>query len=837
MPSWARQYFRWHQEARANITQNVMSYSWKDHQYLVVRCLHMDRRCGGGADRLKTLPLMLLLAHRTKRLLFYKWERPAPLEAFLEPASILNWTWPPHADLMTHKFPRSPGIMGGGEVNDALKYQAPGDNGKDGRRISVDHNIDNQQVVSIMYQSHNHGRTQYNALRYNNETEPDYEQVFRHIWNAVFRLAPPVQQRLEERLQALGLWNQTFHAVHIRSQYVKELGNAQRRHMVRRSIACLSELTYLHPPALDFSTPILIASDDTTTAIQAREYCHSLGLHKAIIAAANVPTNDTNNATTSTNVVPLHLDRGSSFLSRRPRQFTKHEPHEYYDVFVDLMIMSRAQCIVFGQGNFGRWANVLSDDHSCALDTIKKVNGSNFPCQWRDPNPKDSDKSQQKPQQQIVGRQPEPVLPNVTTRLSNTSSGLVVQHGQKKEKQTSSLAINISQNTIDSKDATIHMSFPVAPWRTSSRIPQWMKEYFQFHQDARADISKSDDNWKKYDYLVMRCLKQEKKCGGGADRLKSLPFLILVAHRLKRLLFYHWERPCHLEEFLLPPEDGLDWRWPPHPQLSDHDFGRLDILNGKGLNHYIGFVDPDPSNQVQNKRRFRRLGKIASLLFQANDHGAFQYDTLRINNDTDATYNHVFRDVWNSVFVPTPPIRERIASRMQNLGLVPNEYHAIHMRAQYIFEFSPMVLKMVANNAVSCLHRLVEKRNERLSSETPVFVTGDNIDAAKLAQSYAKSRGLERFILRLHNESEPILHLDRGLAFLARQTEKFTTHGVSGYYDVFTDLYLLANAKCVLYTFGNYGLWANLISEDADCVMKLSEDNSMGNMTHCRWPM
>ena len=159
------------------------------------------------------------------------------------------------------------------------------------------------------------------------------------------------------------------------------------------------------------------------------------------------------------------------------------------------------------------------------------------------------------------------------------------------------------------------------------------------------------------------------------------------------------------------------------------------------------------------------------------------------------------------------------------------------MRAQYIFEFSPMVLKMVANNAVSCLHRLVEKRNERLSSETPVFVTGDNIDAAKLAQSYAKSRGLERFILRLHNESEPILHLDRGLAFLARQTEKFTTHGVSGYYDVFTDLYLLANAKCVLYTFGNYGLWANLISEDADCVMKLSEDNSMGNMTHCRWPM
>lgn len=60
-----------------------------------------------------------------------------------------------------------------------------------------------------------------------------------------------------------------------------------------------------------------------------------------------------------------------------------------------------------------------------------------------------------------------------------------------------------------------------APWRTSRVLPKWMKEYIAWHQDERAQITA--DNWDKNDrfkFLIIRCVKEDLKCGGTADRLK-----------------------------------------------------------------------------------------------------------------------------------------------------------------------------------------------------------------------------------------------------------------------------------------------------------------------------
>lgn len=114
-----------------------------------------------------------------------------------------------------------------------------------------------------------------------------------------------------------------------------------------------------------------------------------------------------------------------------------------------------------------------------------------------------------------------------------------------------------------------------ALWELSDYVPSWMKEYFDWHRQERQKLTK--DNWKAYYYygddkkvgdspvklMVMQCIKyQDAKCGGTADRLKSFVYLVREAYEMKRLLLIYWTMPARIEEFLVPPVGGIDWRVP-----------------------------------------------------------------------------------------------------------------------------------------------------------------------------------------------------------------------------------------------------------------------------------
>ena len=62
----------------------------------------------------------------------------------------------------------------------------------------------------------------------------------------------------------------------------------------------------------------------------------------------------------------------------------------------------------------------------------------------------------------------------------------------------------------------------------------------------------------------MQCLADQDKqrCGGTADRLKPIPFMLRMAYNTRRTLLIRWTRPAKLEEFLVPPKGGIDWRVP-----------------------------------------------------------------------------------------------------------------------------------------------------------------------------------------------------------------------------------------------------------------------------------
>ena len=98
-------------------------------------------------------------------------------------------------------------------------------------------------------------------------------------------------------------------------------------------------------------------------------------------------------------------------------------------------------------------------------------------------------------------------------------------------------------------------------WDRSTKLPAWMKRYFKWHRKQRRNML-TPENWKSMRLLVMECLQHMEKCGGTSDRLKPLPSLIRIAASTNRFLMIHWTRPSRLEEFLLPPKGGVDWRVP-----------------------------------------------------------------------------------------------------------------------------------------------------------------------------------------------------------------------------------------------------------------------------------
>jgi hypothetical protein len=72
---------------------------------------------------------------------------------------------------------------------------------------------------------------------------------------------------------------------------------------------------------------------------------------------------------------PLHLD----FASRGNQTYPLAD---YYDSFVDLLVMGSARCVTYGEGGFGLFASQLSYDANCSNEhfTLRTMNY----CDWAD---------------------------------------------------------------------------------------------------------------------------------------------------------------------------------------------------------------------------------------------------------------------------------------------------------------------------------------------------------------------------------------------------------------------------------------------------------------------
>lgn len=329
-------------------------------------------------------------------------------------------------------------------------------------------------------------------------------------------------------------------------------------------------------------------------------------------------------------------------------------------------------------------------------------------------------------------------------------------------------------------------------WGNSTTLPDWMKEYFHWHRAVRDNLNET--NWENYRYLLLRCVAADKKCAGASDRLKAVPVAIRLAERAQpqRILFIAWRRPARLEEFLLPPPGGFDWR------LPDWLATKLDVEK-RGPKFWL---EDNAQKWPTYKDPIARIKNIR---------GSNYYDDLRA--PTEATFDDVYHAVWAVTFQPSPAVATLVRQQLEQLHLQPRQYVGAHVRAMYVSDTREHGEEL---NALRCA--------SQVGPGLPIFFASDSLQTTQNAMEYGQANHV--VVVTRKGAHEP-LHLDRGRDFF-NKSEDWQGRPPSDFYDTFVDLFLLAHSKCLSFGVGGYGSWASLVAGTHRCAISHRSNN-------CTW--
>ncbi len=513
----------WHKKKRAELVSNPDA--WNTVSYYIVECSDKFENCGGTADRLGPIPLHLRMAATYHRFLLISWRdnRPARLEEFLlPPRGGIDWRMP---EWLLQHFHKQTDRRRIATYIDKIK------------RFGPDKTV---PWLRVKLQSHDAGQNAFDMLRVDAH-DPSFLQVYHDVWRIFFTPSPPVAQQIEAELRTLGLTPGHYRSVHIRAFYGVDTRDENLiRWWTQNAINCATSIL----PAC--ALPILFVSDSVVAKEEATIYSTKHNL--PVVHRHHNQLNP-----------PLHLEKNNSTNIQ-----------DFYDIFVDLLMIGMGQCTAYHMGGFGRWGSMISHNSSCILH----MRATMIECELLSPLP-------DRKQDHFNNYSNNDYTPLFLPPMQQQNTAIYNDSMEYNEGLSPSISIH-AQTSIENGFNFSHLSFVlddriykdpfvyeeydsvklgVNLWERSKKLPSWMKKYFKWHKKQRRSML-NPENWKSMRLLVMECLQHQPKCGGTSDRLKPLPTLIRIAASTQRFLMIHWTRPCRLEEFLLPPKGGLDWRVP-----------------------------------------------------------------------------------------------------------------------------------------------------------------------------------------------------------------------------------------------------------------------------------
>lgn len=383
LPQWIQDYFQWHRESLIKFPGDEILTNPNAPPILLRYC----GICGGLHDRLGQLPWDLYLANQTKRLIFILWHRPKPLESFLIP-NVLNWTLPTTKSFESNKIVRQHTRL----FRD-YKEENP-DEEVDFWNKTLDFAIarattgefKDVKVLRHRFFGHLHEDVLEERLRALGETDMiHWTPSFGHLFHALFRPSPRVQQELDTIYRDLKLKPNHYSAVHCRVRHPKATPRTMNVKGADAKPADLSGLPWTGETRdfaisvatkslkcakrLSSNDPIYFFSDSNDLV---RFMAHELPddkfragnatilqqpINKAALDAVNAVTVV---ARSSVNHPNAHIDRQLG----RPLA-------DYLVAFVDLYMAIQAHCVTFGVGFFALFATKISGT-SCKISYQKE---------------------------------------------------------------------------------------------------------------------------------------------------------------------------------------------------------------------------------------------------------------------------------------------------------------------------------------------------------------------------------------------------------------------------------------------------------------------------------
>jgi hypothetical protein len=349
LPDFFIEYQEWHANQLKELKGNPDL--WKDKKYLIMECYHFEigvkyLRCGGLSDRLRNLPLLLWLAHKSERILFIAWTKPMPLELFLEPPPAAAAGGGKHQHQLDWRIPLElkPHLVGRKGVMLKMCKQSVATAGLSDRILRV--NVGDDSTGSELFTK---------------KTQLQYDDVFHSLFRSMFRPVPRLQAKLTAKLAAHELVEATYAAAHLRLRY-KYYYTPTQEDIQKDTLHALQCASQAFPGA-----PILFATDyaDANTVAQqiAQQYVER-GLRVITLEQQGA---DADESSTSF----LHFDEDQAWIGRKPE--------EYDSTFLDLLLLGESKCVSYGVGGYGLFGMRLSHGAtSCGISRNADTH-----CAWK----------------------------------------------------------------------------------------------------------------------------------------------------------------------------------------------------------------------------------------------------------------------------------------------------------------------------------------------------------------------------------------------------------------------------------------------------------------------
>ncbi|CAB9498275.1 expressed unknown protein [Seminavis robusta] len=317
-------------------------------------------------------------------------------------------------------------------------------------------------------------------------------------------------------------------------------------------------------------------------------------------------------------------------------------------------------------------------------------------------------------------------------------------------------------------------------WKNSNKIPQWLKEYFEWHVQVTAQLNK--DNWREQRYLVMTCLGGEV-CGNVAHRLRPIMAMLRVAADSKRVFCIHWDLPDRLEKYLHPPQHGgIDWIVPEFIMWKIRKSAHQTDIN---------IIEQQAS---QDDRR------VVNVMYNDDTFAEPYYNDRRKEGEKAAS--EVFKDTWNVLFKPSFMLTERVTESLRLMGLGAGEYAAAHIDYDQVpqNDAEQEELRLKVEHAMNCL--------SKLRPGGPYFVAAQTYPIAREAIVYGNHHNVVVHSKQIAHDTSTV------------PTDLFTS---------FVEIMLMANARCVAFNRGGYGQLGYLLGYNYNCRVKYSVEKE------CQW--